>query len=144
MSNDRKIDTTGRYRDAVFAEMGQEVYDTNVANGWFDDTRTFGDDIALLHSEVSEALEEFRDRGLDDYWQMPHKGAIVEFDDETARELMAQGHILKPIGVGSEAADILIRLLDFCHRHHIDLVDQYERKIAYNKTRGYKHGGKAL
>lgn len=37
-----------------------EVYRVNKANGWYDQERTFGDGIALIHSEVSEALEAYR------------------------------------------------------------------------------------
>jgi NTP pyrophosphatase (non-canonical NTP hydrolase) len=48
----------------------------------------------------------------------------------------------KPEGVGSEFADVLIRLLDDCQLHGIDLVDEVVRKMAYNHSRPYRHGGK--
>ena len=94
------------------------VYDVNVANGWFDDERTVGDDIALLHSEASEMLEAYRDGGLAD-----------------------QTTGAKPEGFGAEAADVLIRLLDTCKRRGVNLGEEFERKLEYNKSRGYKHGG---
>jgi NTP pyrophosphatase (non-canonical NTP hydrolase) len=100
----------------------------NVRNGWFDDDRTFGEMIALLHSEVSEALEEYRDHGLAD----------------VTSTLLVEGQVAKPLGVGSELADVLVRLLDTCERTGIDLEYEFERKLAYNATRGYKHGGKNL
>lgn len=109
-------------------DMQAEVYKINVANGWFDDyDRTFGDDIALLHSEVSEAFEAYRDHGFED--------ATSELHDHT---------LPKPEGVGSELADILVRLLDTCQRTGIDLQAEFDRKIAYNATRGYRHGGKRV
>lgn len=103
-------------------EMTFEVFQLNVSKGWFEDNREFGTDIALLHSEVSEMLEAYRD------------GHIVGYDDEKG----------KPDDVGAEAADVLIRLLDTCQRYHIDLEFEYERKMNYNRTRPYKHGGKRL
>lgn len=110
-------------------QMQAEVFAVNERNGWHEDTRTFGEDIALLHSEVSEMLEAFRDHDL---------------DDATMPRLDGTGLPPKPEGVGSEAADVLIRLLDVCERYGIDLRTEYTRKIAFNKTRGYRHGGKRL
>ena len=115
-------------RQQVLAQMMEEVTAVNVANGWHDDDRRFGEDVALLHSEVSEMLEAYRDYGLDDATE--HSNLMLPPN--------------KPEGVGSEAADILIRLLDTCDRANIDLYAEYARKIAYNKTRGHKHGGKRL
>lgn len=107
--------------------MQMQVRSTNEANGWFDDERTFGDDIALLHSEVSEAFEAYRSWGIQDY---------------TAK--FSKNHIPKPEGVGSELADILVRLLDTCERYNIDLEAEFNRKMEYNATRGYKHGNKLV
>lgn len=122
---------------STLAEMKEEVTRVNAENGWFDEDRTFGDGLALIHSEVSEALEAYRKWGLADAtgdheilgWSM---GEAVE------------APLAKPEGVGSEFADVLIRLLDECQRADIDLEYEFHRKMAYNKTRGYRHGGKRL
>lgn len=42
-----------------------------------------------------------------------------------------------------EAADILIRLLDTAERYDIDLLGETLKKLERNRTRGYRHGGKA-
>jgi NTP pyrophosphatase (non-canonical NTP hydrolase) len=42
------------------------------------------------------------------------------------------------------AAILLRGLAAFCEQHDVDLMAEYERKIAYNRTREYKHGGKVM
>lgn len=109
-------------------DAAERVYKVNLANGWFEDDRTVGDDIALLHSEVSEMLEAYRDGGL---------------EDQTV-QAEVHGKPVKPEGFGSEAADLLIRLLDTVKRRKVNLAWEFERKLGYNATRGHKHGGKNL
>jgi NTP pyrophosphatase (non-canonical NTP hydrolase) len=102
--------------------MGAQVEENNRLHGWYDDERSFAEDIALLHSEVSEALDAWREIG---------------FDERTS-----EGG--KPDDVASELADVLIRLLDICQRRGIDLRAEYERKMRFNLSRPYRHGGKRL
>ena len=119
--------------------MQEQVHEINQANGWYDDEtpRSFGDDVALLHTEVSEMFEAFRDWGLED--QTPGQIDGVPYEESSFN-----GSLPKPEGVGSEVADVLIRLLDTCQRYDIDLQAEYERKLAYNRTRGYRHGNKRI
>lgn len=134
-------------------EMQAEIRQVNEENGWFESNRTVGDDIALLHSEVSEMFEAFRDGGLADHTgdHVTIPGSLVaEIGDvEKARRVYleveeAEGRSPKPEGFGSECADVLIRLLDTCERRGIDLDFEYARKIAHNRTRGHRHGGKLV
>lgn len=111
--------------DDALRDAQERVRTVNEANGWFESDRTVGDDIALLHSEVSEMLEAYRDGGL---------------DDQTA----SAGSLAKPEGFGAEAADVFIRLLDTCERRGVDLAFEFQRKLAYNAGRGHRHGGKVL
>jgi len=80
--------------------------------------------IALMHSELSEALEELRAG-------QPVNHTYYNVSKPT-----------KPEGVPSEMADVVIRVLDFCGANDIDLEAMITEKLAYNATRGRKHGGK--
>lgn len=122
-------------QQGILRGMDERVYQVNVANGWFDEDRTVGDDVALLHSEVSEMFEAWREHGLADATKPLRNSYTGEIDPSK---------LPKPEGFGSEAADILIRLLDTCHRRGVDLSAEFNRKVAYNATRGYKHGGKKI
>jgi NTP pyrophosphatase (non-canonical NTP hydrolase) len=119
-------------------DMQAEVAEVNAANGWLDLAVSFPELIALLHSEVSEALEAWRRWGLDDHTEPPWSLRLRLAQKEDPAVLP------KPEGVGSEFADVFIRLLDFCGRFGIDLRAEYERKITHNRTRGYRHGGKRI
>jgi NTP pyrophosphatase (non-canonical NTP hydrolase) len=47
-----------------FQHLQQEIFDTNTANGWWESDRQVPELLCLVHSEVSEALEAYRN--LDD------------------------------------------------------------------------------
>lgn len=114
----------------VFRRLEEEVYRLNRSKGWFEEDRTVGDMVALLHAEVSEVLEAYREWGRED---ATRKGIYAGTEE-----------IVKPEGVGSELADCLIRLLDMAKRWDIDLIAEYDRKMKFNWTRPYRHGRKNL
>ena len=111
----------------ALAAMTGDVVAVNTLNGWYEQPLSFGEAMALIHSEVSEALEAWR------HWGMA---------DATEPCMDPAPRLAKPEGVGSEFADILIRLVDCSARFGVDLAAEYARKLAYNRVRGYRHGGK--
>lgn len=91
--------------------------------GFWDTERNVPEMLALVHSEISEALEEYRDGNMErDYG----------FDENFV--------VRKPEGFGVELADAVIRILDLAGGLNIPLADLIEEKLAYNRTRPQKHG----
>ena len=108
----------------TLTEMAEEVYEFEKSKGWQPNDNRFPESLALLHSEVSEALEAFRE---------------IKFVERTRDDG-------KPDDVASELADVFIRLLSTWHQFlpELSLEDEYERKMKYNSTRSWRHGGKSL
>jgi hypothetical protein len=102
-------------------KLAKEIHENAVLHGWWDEPRGFGEVVALCHSELSEALEEYR--------------------SGNAFEYKVNG---KPEGIAVEMADCIIRILDWCGKEGIDIDRIIREKHEYNKTRPYRHGGKKL
>lgn len=102
-------------------EMAQEIHENAVEHGWWDEERTFGEIVALCHSELSEALEEYRN-GQKMYYEIAGK----------------------PEGLAVEMVDCMIRIMDYLAHEEIDIEYVLAQKHTYNKTRPYKHGGKVI
>lgn len=107
-------------------DFAKEVHQNAIDKGWWEEDRSFGDIIALCHSELSEALEEHREgRGPSEiYYNEPKPD--------------------KPEGISIELADCIIRILDYCGREGVDIEHAIKLKHEYNKSRPYRHGGKVL
>lgn len=212
-------------------EFACEVHQNAVEHGWWDRPITFGDIVSLCHSEISEALEEYRSgrpivwytctAGNGDghmcnpnlwldcdmvgqeadctYRSSKPEGIAVELTDgvlrildwmvlegiqpeeamdraRAARETWAQlgddlpEHLCKG-GMGDLAAElhlyismayrnwlngtgkgpiatrmalVILRIQEWAEEAGVDLEQVLREKFAYNKTRPYRHGGKAL
>jgi len=105
-------------------KLCQEAHLNAIEHGWWEEERTFGELIALVHSELSEALEEFR-RSIEPTEIYYYKSG-------------------KPCGIPIELADVLIRIFDMCGKYGIDLDKAVQIKMEYNKTRPWRHNNKKI
>lgn len=121
-------------------DLVKAAHENAVSKGWWNKEPSFGEVIALIHSEASEALEDYRNG------YAPNEMAYIgETEDGLTYETETQEKPdWKPIGIPSELADIVIRVMDACGHYGIDLEQAITEKMAYNVTRPQRHGGKVL
>lgn len=130
-------------------EMVKKAHENAVNHGFWDPPLEFGTAIALIHSELSEALEEER-AGNPDIWfhcnEIDGRGQCNPSDEFDCimyrKESLCKYRNRKPEGVAVELADAVIRIADLCGHLGIDLNAAIELKMAYNEGRPYKHGKK--
>ena len=125
-------------------ELAKEIHKNAVEHGWWDEPRSFGDIIALCHSELSEALEEYRSGNEYAYFSCGRDWNCVLHDPNGDNSECFGCPKHKPEGIAVEMADCIIRIFDWCGKENIDIEQIILTKHEYNKTRPYRHGGKAL
>lgn len=100
--------------------LGGWTYQITTEKGFNDKPLNIGETLMLIVTEVAEAMEEVRD------------------PDFTTDSMRAPDG--KPIGIGSELADIVIRTMHLAERLGIDLGEEVVEKLRYNETRSFRHG----
>jgi NTP pyrophosphatase (non-canonical NTP hydrolase) len=124
-------------------ELSQQIHETAINHGWWEEERKLPELVALFHSELSEALEEYRE-GRPNVWYLCNMDMSSPCHPDCERfhdpECLWRGD--KPEGVAVELADCIIRILDYCAHADIDINAAIEAKLKYNETRPYRHGNK--
>jgi NTP pyrophosphatase (non-canonical NTP hydrolase) len=103
-------------------EIQNNVHALAREKGWWDAPRRPPEVLMLIVTELAEAMEEYRNG----------YGVAIRYNEDG-----------KPEGMPIELADAVIRILDFCAYVDVDLEKYILLKHEYNKTRPYRHGGKA-
>lgn len=134
----------------TISELVTRAHDNAVKHGFWDPPLNFGTAIALIHSELSEALEEDRaGRPMTWYHCTAGNGDGTVCNPEkwpdcemAGKEDLCPYRHVKPEGAAVELADAVIRIADLCGHLGIDLETAIAQKMAYNETRPFKHGKK--
>lgn len=117
-------------------DLVKEAHDNAVKHGFWDNPPEFGTSIALIHSELSEALEEVRAGNR----IRPGQPTPPVYYSGGGYVATAPGpNTKKPEGYATELADAVIRIADLCGHMGIDLDAVIRAKMEYNATRPYKH-----
>jgi NTP pyrophosphatase (non-canonical NTP hydrolase) len=106
LAQQEPVDISEQNLQALQRLCHQEAKD----RGWHEKPREIGTMIALIHSELSEALEGARKGTKDD--KLPERDSLEV-----------------------ELADAVIRILDLAGREGLDLMGAMQEKLQYNRTR---------
>ena len=153
------------------SELQKDIHENAVAHGWWEEERSHDEIVALFHSEISEAFEEYRSgHGLTEIYYNPEapdkpEGIPIELADYVIR-LMDWGEkrgvttclniliyspphnlprLIKELHKDIAKQDFqsaASRIAGFFKNVCIDLEATIRLKHAYNVTRPYRHGGK--
>jgi len=99
----------------LFNLFAQDMNNLAHEKGWWDSERSDGEAIALMHSELSDCLEAFREGNPSDHNIMHRTSAEIEL------------------------ADCIIRIMDFAVQKGFNLGGAIIDKHQFNKTRSKKH-----
>ena len=122
-------------------ELSKEIHETAKSKDFYNDPEnpwSFPKAIALIHSEVSEALQADR-KGqplpIPEYFEKRIEGKTDKLYTEMYEAIIKDT-------VPQELAGAIIRILDLCAYLEIDIQKFIDLEVRFNKLRPHKHGKK--
>lgn len=119
MNREELIEQIQEYRGNFVMDMNRMARAINInahSKGFWEDGSTDEQKMLLMHAEISEAVEAHR-KGNPPSEKTPNHSSMAE-----------------------EFADLVIRVMDFCHERNIPLAQAIADKALYNLDRPHKHG----
>jgi NTP pyrophosphatase (non-canonical NTP hydrolase) len=118
-------------------ELSKTIHANYVKKGFYEGEKNIGEMLALIHSEVSEALEADRK----DHHCIGSTIKVVNTWEDDSNFQKAFTQSVKDT-FEDELADVLIRVLDMAGFLNIDLAEHVDAKLRFNSLRPHKHGKK--
>jgi NTP pyrophosphatase (non-canonical NTP hydrolase) len=118
-------------------ELSKQIHAGNVERGFYEHPATFPDRCMLIVSEIAEAVEAHREGRTTWKGYVAQAKKMAEMNMEMFPAYFSEN--VKDT-VEDEIADAIIRLLDLSGYMGIDIDTHIQAKLAYNATRGIRHG----
>lgn len=119
-------------------ELAKEIHANAIEKGFFDKEKNIGEMLALIHSEVSEALEADREGN---YYMGDVTVLNKHFPDNKFFKEQFEDCGIKS-SFQDELADIIIRVFDLAEYKKVNLEEHIKAKMRYNSLREKYHGKK--
>lgn len=125
-------------------DFAKEVHQVAVEHGWWEKRPSFAEITVMIHTELSEAVEEYR-LGRPMLYYPCNAGGLCEYDkpgdvrmdcgsrvfDPKRPEIMCKAKSDKPCGVAVELADCILRILDMMAEAGVDIDAEMGFNPAY-------------
>ena len=118
----------------------KRAHENAKAKGFLDKARTYHGDTALFHSELSEALEDYRkgESLTEPYYEVRSIKLTKEQRAISTEPPADEVAAWKPCGIPTELADYCIRLAQYSGSNDLDLAEAYRIVQPLKPAKGFE------